>query len=215
VGIVFNDITERKKSEEAIRRTKEALLEADRRKDEFLATLAHELRNPLAPIRNCLHLLGMTDGAAAARVHEMMERQVNHLVRLVDDLMEVSRITRGKVALRKEPSELAAIVRSALETSAPLIDAARHQLVVDLPADPLVLNADPVRLSQVITNLLNNAAKYTEPGGHIWLTARCDGADAVLSVRDDGMGIPADMLPKVFDLFTQGDRTYSRAQGGL
>jgi PAS domain S-box-containing protein len=201
----------------AQRAAEEALKEADRRKDEFLATLAHELRNPLAPIRNSLHILRLagSDSGAAEGVRAMLERQVNHMVRLVDDLMEVSRITRGKIELRKEPVELAAVVRSAVETSRPLIEAARHQLAISLPAEPLLLDADPVRLAQVLANLLNNAAKYTEEEGQIWLTARREGADAVVSVRDTGMGIPAEMLRKVFDLFTQVDRNYSRAQGGL
>jgi PAS domain S-box-containing protein len=204
------DVHERHKSEEALK-------EAARRKDEFLATLAHELRNPLAPIRNSLHILRLagSDSGAAERVHEMMERQVNHMVRLVDDLMEVSRINRGKIELRKEQTELAAVVRSAVETSRPLIEAARHQLALSLPAEPLPLEADPVRLAQVLANLLNNAAKYTEERGQIWLTARQEGSNVLVSVRDTGMGIPADMLPKVFDLFTQEDRTYDRAQGGL
>jgi PAS domain S-box-containing protein len=204
------DITEQRAAEEALK-------EADRRKDEFLATLAHELRNPLAPIRNSLHILRLagTDNVAAQRVHEMMERQVNHMVRLVDDLMEVSRITRGKIELRKEQVELAAVVRSAIETSKPLIDAARHQLAISLPAEPLMLEADPVRLAQVLANLLNNAAKYTDAGGQIWLTARRAGPSAVISVRDNGVGIPAGMLHKVFDLFTQVDDNYGRAQGGL
>jgi PAS domain S-box-containing protein len=200
-----------------LRQAEQALREADRRKDEFLATLAHELRNPLAPIRNSLHILRLAgdDATAAERVHEMMERQVNHMVRLVDDLMEVSRITRGKIELKKEPVELAAVVRSAVETSRPLIEAARHQLAISLPVEPLFLEADPVRLGQVLANLLNNAAKYTEEEGQIWLTARRDGPHAVISIRDNGTGIPDDMLLKVFDLFTQAERTYDRAQGGL
>jgi signal transduction histidine kinase len=191
--------------------------ETDRRKDEFLATLAHELRTPLAPIRNSLHILRMAGGdrGVAERMYEMMERQVNHMVRLVDDLMEVSRITRGKIDLRKEPVDLAAVVHSAVETSKPLIEAARHQLAVTLPDEPLILDADPVRLAQVLANLLNNAAKYTPEGGRIWLTARRAGSNAEVSVRDSGTGIPAEMLPKVFDLFMQVERTYSRAQGGL
>ena len=191
--------------------------DADRRKDEFLAMLAHELRNPLAPIRNCLHVLRATGGAGQGteRLLDMMQRQVNHMVRLVDDLLEVSRITRGKIELRKERVELAAVVRSAVETSQPLIEAARHELTVALPAEPLILDADPVRLAQVLANLLNNAAKYTPEGGRIWLAARHEGPEAVVSVRDTGAGMPAEMLPKVFDLFMQGDRTYSRSQGGL
>jgi PAS domain S-box-containing protein len=207
---VARDITERKQAEAALR-------EANRRKDEFLAMLAHELRNPLAPIRNSVHVLRMTSevDSSASRIVEMMERQVNHMVRLVDDLMEISRITRGKIELRKERVELARVVRSAVETSRPLIDAAGHQLTVDLPTEPLGLQGDAVRLAQVIANLLNNAAKYTDAGGHIWLSVYRDGGSAVIAVRDTGIGIPQDMLPRVFDLFMQVDRQDGIARGGL
>ncbi|HEX5046250.1 MAG TPA: PAS domain S-box protein [Gammaproteobacteria bacterium] len=207
---VLQDITQVKLAEQALR-------EADRRKDEFLATLAHELRNPLAPIRNSVHILRLADGDAATvgHVHEMLERQVSHMARLVDDLMEVSRITRGKVELRKEPVDLAAVLRSAVETSRPLIDAAQQQLVVSLPAEPVTLEADFVRLAQVVANLLNNASKFTPESGGIGLTAQREGAYAVISVRDNGVGIPAAMLPKIFDLFTQVGRTHQRTQGGL
>jgi signal transduction histidine kinase len=208
---------ERGRIEEELRRRAEQLAEMDRRKDEFLATLAHELRNPLAPLRNSLNILRMSGDSnpAAERVHEMMERQVNHMVRLVDDLLEVSRITRGKIELRRERVELAAVLRSAVETSRPLMEAAGHQLAITVPPEPLILEADPVRLSQVIANLLNNAAKYTEEDGQIWLTARREGGEAAVSVRDTGLGIPADMLPRVFDMFAQVDRTLKRSQGGL
>jgi PAS domain S-box-containing protein len=200
-----------------LRKAEQALREADRRKDEFLATLAHELRNPLAPIRNGLQILRLTgaDPAASAQVQEMLGRQVNHLVRLVDDLMEVARVTRGRIELRREPVDLSATLRSAVETSRPLIEAARHVLAFDMPADPVTLMADPVRLAQIVANLLNNAAKYTEDGGRISLTARREGNHATISVRDSGVGIPVEVLPRVFDLFAQGDRTYQRAQGGL
>jgi PAS domain S-box-containing protein len=199
------------------RQAEEALREADRRKDEFLATLAHELRNPLAPIRNGLHLLRMAEGDAhtTRQAREMMDRQVGHLVRLVDDLLELSRITRGKVELRSEPLDLAAIVLSAVETSRPAIEAAHHKLELSLPAEPVSLNADFVRLAQVIANLLNNAAKYTDPGGEISLAVRREGGEAVVSVRDNGVGIAAEMLPTIFDMFAQGSRTIDRAQGGL
>ena len=194
-----------------------ALREADRRKDEFLATLAHELRNPLAPIRNSLHILRLTNSGDSAtdQVCEMMERQVVHLVRLVDDLMEVSRITRGKVELRLEPLDLAAVLRSAVEASRPAIDAARHQLAIALPSEPVVLMGDPVRLSQVFANLLNNATKYMAEGGQIWLTARRDGNGIEISVRDTGIGIEAEMLPQIFTMFTQVDRSRRQSQGGL
>lgn len=206
----FLDITALKQAETALR-------EADRRKDEFLATLAHELRNPLAPIRNGLYILQQTEnaGPAAERIRSMLERQVNHLVRLVDDLLEVSRITRGKIELKKEGVELAAIIRSAVETSQPLIEASGHTLKMSLPDRPLLVDADPVRLIQVFANLLNNAAKYMEPGGVILLTVRRENTTAIVSVRDFGAGIPAEALPRVFDLFTQIDRTLGRAQGGL
>jgi signal transduction histidine kinase len=217
LGRALRYAIERGRIEDELRRRLEQLAEMDRRKDEFLATLAHELRNPLAPIRNSLHILRMSGGSgpAAERVHEMLERQVNHMVRLVDDLLEVSRITRGKIELRRERVELAAVLRSAFEISRPFIEAAHHQLAISLPTEPLTLEGDPVRLSQVVANLLNNAATYTEEGGQIWLTARREGSEAVVSVRDTGVGIPAEMLPRVFDMFAQVDRTLKRAQGGL
>jgi PAS domain S-box-containing protein len=195
----------------------QSLRDADRRKDEFLATLAHELRNPLAPIRNSLQILKMprVDAKTVERSREMMERQVHHLVRLVDDLLDVSRVMRGKIELRKEAVELATVVARAVETAQPLIDAQRHQLGVSLPDESLPLDADPVRLAQVVGNLLTNAAKYTEPNGHIWLTARREGGEAVLRVRDDGIGIAPEVLPHVFDLFVQVDHAATRSQGGL
>jgi signal transduction histidine kinase len=199
------------------RETSESLREANRRKDEFLAMLAHELRNPLAPIRNSLEILKMPrlDGAAAERIREMMERQVHHLVRLVDDLLDVSRVMRGKVDLRTEPVELASVVARAVETAQPLIEARGHELTIGLADESLPLEADPVRLAQVVGNLLTNAAKYTESHGRISLTARREGDQAVLRVRDTGIGIPADMLPRVFDLFVQVDHATTKAQGGL
>lgn len=210
VACFYYDTTE-------LRRAEQELREADQRKDEFLATLAHELRNPLAPIRNSLHILRLANGgsAGADRLHDMLERQVSHMVRLVDDLMEVSRITRGKFELRKEPIELAGVVQNAVETSRPLMHAASQELSVSLPDEVLVLEVDGMRLAQVLANLLNNASKYTGEGGHVWLGAHREGADVVISVRDTGAGIPAAMLPRVFDLFTQADHTYHRAQGGL
>jgi PAS domain S-box-containing protein len=203
---VARDVTQRKQAEAALR-------DADRRKDEFLAILAHELRNPLAPIRNSLHILRLT--GQQELVAEIMERQVNHMERLVDDLLEVSRITRGKIELRRESVEVAAIVRSAVETSRPLIEAGGHHLALAIPPEPLTLVGDPIRLTQVMTNLLNNAAKYTDAGGQIWLTVRREGERVAISVRDTGVGIPFDMLPRVFELFTQVDRSASRSQGGL
>ncbi len=210
VAVIFKDITERKAAEEALRL-------ADRRKDEFLATLAHELRNPLAPICNSLQLLRMYAGndISAEEVFEMMDRQVNHMVRLVDDLMEVSRITRGSISLRKQKTELATIIRNAVELSHPLIEASDHQLTISLPQSPIPLYGDVIRLGQVFANLLNNAAKYTDRGGHIWLNAHQEEDQVVVSVRDTGIGIPESMLHAVFEIFTQADRSGHRAQGGL
>ncbi|HJT78138.1 MAG TPA: PAS domain S-box protein, partial [Gemmataceae bacterium] len=195
----------------------QALRDADRRKDEFLATLAHELRNPLAPVRNALQILKMprVDAQTVERSRDMMERQVQHLVRLVDDLLDVSRVMRGKIELRRERVELATIVARAVETVQPLVDAQRHELSVRMSSDSLLLDADPVRLAQVVGNLLTNAAKYTEPGGRIWLTADRDGDMAVLRVRDNGIGIAPHMLPRIFELFVQVDHASTRAQGGL
>lgn len=193
------------------------LRESDRRKDEFLATLAHELRNPLAPISNALQILSMSGNLTPTveGVRSIMERQVKHLVRLVDDLLEISRITRGKIDLRRELVPLGLIIESAVETSRPLINEAKHQLTISLPAESLVVHADPVRLAQVFSNLLNNAAKYTDDGGKIWLTVRRDGAEAIVTVRDNGLGIPAEMQSRVFDIFSQVDHTRGRSQGGL
>jgi PAS domain S-box-containing protein len=204
------DISRQKQVEEELR-------EIDRKKDEFLATLAHELRNPLAPIRNSLLVLRAGGGVGddVARIHDMIERQLSHLIRLVDDLLEVSRITSGKVELRRERVELGEVVRAALESSMPAIDAAGHRLDLSLESEPLVLEADAVRLTQVLANLLNNAAKYTEEGGAILLSTRREGSHAVISVRDNGLGIPTAMLPRVFDLFAQVGHTLGRAQGGL
>jgi PAS domain S-box-containing protein len=195
----------------------QALRETDRRKDEFLATLAHELRNPLAPIRNSLQILKMprVDAETVQRSREMMERQVHHLVRLVDDLLDVSRVMRGKIELRREAVELATVVARAVETVQPLVEAQGHQLSIQLPPESLVIDVDPVRLAQVIGNLLTNAAKYTEPGGHIWLTAQRDGDTAELRVRDNGIGIEKNMLPRIFELFVQVDHASTKAQGGL
>ena len=211
VALLFTDITGRKQVEAALR-------EADVRKDQFLATLAHELRNPLAPLRNGLAILSRTDSGSAAgvRARELMERQLAHLVRLVDDLLDVSRVSQGKVAMKKTVTSLQAVVDQALETARPLIDAAGHHLQVALPPEPLLLEVDATRIAQVLSNLLNNAAKYTPPGGHIALDAALAGAGRLrLTVKDDGVGIPAHMLEDVFELFTQVGSAIDRSQGGL
>jgi len=197
----------------ARKRTEEAL----RRKDEFLAMLAHELRNPLAPIRTALHLLGMPQISAerARQANDVLNRQVDHLVRLVDDLLDVSRIMQGRIELRKQLTDLANVVKHAIETAQPTIDAQGHHLNVTSPDKPVLVEADPIRLSQAISNLLTNAAKYTEKAGQIWITAAREGNEAVIRVRDCGVGIDTELLPRIFDLFVQGERPLARSQGGL
>src|SRR3954470_20927140 len=203
------DITARKRDEEALR-------EADRRKDDFLALLAHELRNPLAPVRNGLQVIRMSpDRAVRERSQEMMDRQLGHLVRLIDDLLDVSRITRNKLELRREQVTLADVVGSAVETARPVIDATGHDLRVSLPPEPVELDADLTRLAQVFGNLLTNSAKYTPPGGRIALTAEVRDQWVTVSIRDTGIGIPAEALPRIFDMFSQVDRTLERSTGGL
>ena len=198
-------------------RTEGLLMESDRRKDEFLAILAHELRNPLAPIRNSLHVLRIQapHDPRLSPIVDMMERQVRQLVRLVDDLMEVSRISRGKIELRREPVTLSSVVLAAVEESRPAIDAARQVLTTELPQTPTIVEVDPARLAQVLSNLLNNASKFTPAGGRISLVVGQEAEEVVLSVRDTGVGIPAGMLSRVFELFTQVDRAPGRDPGGL
>ncbi len=210
IAVVFFDITERRRAEEALR-------EADRRKDEFLATLAHELRNPLAPIRNGLEIIKLSgaDRGLVEQARTMMDRQLQQMVHLVDDLLDVSRVSRGKIDLRKERVELASVVQQAVETSLPAIKQAGHELAVGLPSDPIFVLADTTRLCQVFANLLNNAAKYTDRGGHIRLTVQRQGDEVSVSVKDDGIGIPPGMLSKVFDMFTHIDRNLERSHGGL
>jgi signal transduction histidine kinase len=225
------EIDERLRVEEALRasiaeqkRTEEALKEADRHKDEFLAMLAHELRNPLAPVRNGLHILKSLEpaGSLAARTRDMIERQTDHLTRLVDDLVDVSRLTRGQIELRPEAALLEEVVTRAVETARPLIDERQHVLTVTLPPQPVWLEADAVRLAQVFANLLVNAAKYTDPGGRITVAAELEThagngtpAELVVRVQDTGKGIPAELLPRIFDLFQQGERSLDRSEGGL
>ncbi len=225
---VTTDIHDQKELQEKLR-------DADRRKDEFLATLAHELRNPLAPIRNALQIMRLTnDDPEVEEARTIMERQLGHMVRLIDDLLDVSRITRGKLRLHRENVDLAAVIDAAVETARPLIADFGHQLTVDLPSEPIYLNADPVRLAQIFSNLLNNSAKYMDSSGQIWLSAsvsdsgfrREDSDDqsevrssksefVEVRVRDKGVGIPAEALPHIFDMFSQIDRSLEKAQGGL
>jgi PAS domain S-box-containing protein len=217
----ITDLTERHRLEETLRRSEESLKEADRRKDEFLATLAHELRNPLAPIRNAVQILRVR-GAADPDLHsdlqwsrEVIDRQVQQLTHLVDDLLDVSRITRGRIELRRERIELAAVLERALETSRPAVEAAHHRLTVTFPEGPVWVAADLTRMAQVLSNLINNAAKYTRSGGHIQVSASAADGQAKIEVRDDGIGIQPEMLSRIFDLFAQVDTSLERAQGGL
>ena len=210
------DLLERRASDEAVQRSKVALTNADRRKDEFLATLAHELRNPLSPIKNAVQLLQASPtGDNAQELLAMMDRQVSHLVRLIDDLLDVSRISQGKIDLRRQKITLQNAVFEAIETSSSTIENGAHTLSLDLPEAPIWLDADLTRIGQIVSNLLNNAAKYTPSGGQITVSAKTENGNAILAVSDNGVGIPADMLSTVFDLFTQVDRSLDRAQGGL
>jgi PAS domain S-box-containing protein len=216
VGVLL-DVTERKQAEEALRRLNAELQLADRRKDDFLATLAHELRNPLAPIRNAVQVFkakGPPD-PELMRCRDLIDRQVGHMVRLLEDLLDVSRITRNKLELRKSRVSLAAVVESAVETSRPLIESGQHELVLRLPTEPVILDADPVRLAQVFSNLLNNAAKYTERGGRIQLAAQRQGNAVLVTVTDNGIGIATETLPRLFEMFSQAKPALERSQGGL
>jgi len=205
-----HEMDERRGAESALRR-------ADRRKDEFLATLAHELRNPLAPLRNALAILKLasTDARVTAEAREMMERQLNQMVRLVDDLLDVSRITTGKLSLRREPTDLATVMRGAIDTVTPYLEARRQALKVALPPQTVHLDADPTRLAQVFSNLLHNAAKFTPPGGRIDVTSDVEGREVVVRVIDNGIGIAPDMLAGVFEMFAQADQSLERGHAGL
>jgi signal transduction histidine kinase len=215
-----------------LRQSEEALREADRRKDEFLATLAHELRNPLAPMRNAIKVLGLKESPDPELKwsREVIDRQLDHLTRLIDDLLDVSRITRNQLELRREPVELAAIVRGAVESTRPLIDERDHKVILTLPPDPVCVSADVIRLTQVMINLLNNAARYTPHGGCVWLSVELvslasstvlsgkeagDGREVVIRVKDTGVGIVPEHLPHIFEAFYQADRSLERSQGGL
>jgi PAS domain S-box-containing protein len=214
---LWSEVEERRRLEGELQQRVHELAEADRHKNEFLAMLAHELRNPLAPIRNAVQILKMptADRRTVEQTREMMERQLAHLVRLVDDLLDVSRIMRGKISLDRHPVDLASVVGRAVETAQPAIDAHGHELTVTLPDRPILLDADVVRLAQVLSNLLANAAKYTERAGRISLTASAEGDDVVIGVKDTGVGIAPDLLPRVFDLFVQAERSLARSNGGL
>ena len=214
---VSQDVTERRQMEDNLRGLAADLAEADQRKDEFLATLAHELRNPLAPLSNTLEILKRSAGQdeSARRGIDTMERQLEQLVRLVDDLLDLSRITHNRIELRKRDIDLASVIRQAVLAAQPLAESARHTIDVSLPVEPIYLHADPVRLTQVFGNLLNNSCKYTPPGGAIRVTVRGEGGQAIVTVTDTGIGIPADKLDKIFDMFAQVDRSLEQSQGGL
>jgi len=217
LATVSQDVTERKRLEDNLRQLAAHLSEADRRKNEFLATLAHELRNPLAPLCNMLEVLKRADvdGETLQRARETMDRQLAQLVRLVDDLLDLNRITHNRLELRQSQVALSSVIQHAVEASRPHADAAGHELVVSLPKEPLYIYADPVRLAQVFDNLLNNSCKYTDPGGTISVTVEQQGAEVAVRVRDTGSGIPPDKLDTIFEMFTQVDRSPERSQGGL
>ena len=214
---VSQDVTERRRLEDNLRRVAGELSDADRRKNEFLAMLAHELRNPLAAISNAVRVLrlGDGDGEAVRETSEMLERQVGQMVRLVDDLLDISRITRGKIELRKRRAELGPIINQAIEANRALYRSMNHELTVAVPPVPVYVNADPTRLAQVVGNLLNNACKFTDHGGHVWLTVEQEGTQAVIRVRDNGIGIAAHQIPHLFDMFTQVDTSIARSHEGL
>jgi signal transduction histidine kinase/ActR/RegA family two-component response regulator len=209
------DLIERNAADEAMQEQAKRLWEADRHKDVFLATLAHELRNPLAPIQNGLSLLKIGKPENTPRVLAMMERQLSHMVRLIDELLDVSRVSRGMVTLKRKQMKLNTAIDSAIETSRPLLDIGRHQLTVIVPDNPIWLDADATRVAQILSNLLNNAARYTPEGGRIELAAETVGAEVRIRITDNGIGIPAEMLEKVFDLFTRVDEAAERSQNGL
>jgi PAS domain S-box-containing protein len=209
------DVTEQLQAQAERERLLAELETASRAKDEFLAMLGHELRNPLSPIVTALHLMKLRGDTRTAREQAIIERQLDHLTRLVDDLLDVSRITRGKVELRKERVELAEVLMKAVEMASPLLEQRSHRLEIEVPREGLRCEGDPVRLAQVVSNLLTNAARYTPPGGRVWLQAAREGRELVVRVRDNGMGISKEMLPQLFDLFFQGRRGIERKEGGL
>jgi len=218
-GVVcyFRDISAQVRARRVIEESREALRDSDRRKDEFLAILAHELRGPLAPLASMLEVMKRADedSDVASQARDTMDRQLGHLVRLVDDLLDVGRITSSRLELRKERVDLASVIHRAVESCRPLAEELGHDVTVMLPAEPIDLYADPVRLAQVFNNLLNNACKYTEPRGRIWLTTDRQGSDVVVKVKDSGRGIPSDKLDSIFEMFTQVERALERTQGSL
>jgi signal transduction histidine kinase/CheY-like chemotaxis protein len=215
--VVLEESGDHELADAELRRRSDELLAADRRKDQFLAMLAHELRNPLAPIRNAVELMRQveSDDPAFQPSREMVERQVKHLARLVDDLLDVSRLTQGSIRLRKEMVDLGAVVERAVDATHSLIEGRSHTLSLSLPEPPLRLEADAARLEQVVANLLDNSAKYTMPGGHIWLSVERQGEEALIRVRDNGIGVPPDVLGRVFEPFVQSDGSLARSEGGL
>ena len=217
VVLIFHDIGDRRRLERELHDRAARLVEADRRKDEFLAMLAHELRNPLASVSNAIQLLKMPNALAehAEWSKQIIERQVKHLARLIDDLLDVSRITRGKIELRRERIDASPVINSAVDAVRPLIEEKKQELAVSFTPGTLWCEADPTRLEQILINLLTNATRYTEAGGHIRLTARHESDRVTFTVKDDGIGIPPDKLPEMFELFAQGDRTIARSEGGL
>lgn len=214
---MVRDISETKAAEKRIYGLMADLKDADRRKDEFLAILAHELRGPLAPIRHSLEIIKRTqgNGEILRTASTTMDRQLTQMVRLVDDLLDVSRITRNKLELRRERVNLNEVLEQAIQICQPFAESLRHRVSVEIDPEPIFVNGDPVRLAQVFTNLIQNAYKYTEHGGSIWLTARREGSEVRVSVKDTGVGIPPDLLPRIFDLFIQVERSLERSQGGL
>src|SRR5581483_6583854 len=217
LAIYFRDISDRKRAEQELQHAQESLRESDRRKSEFLALLAHELRNPLAPLGNGLNILKSPgkSGAIADRTVEMMERQLRHLVRLVDDLLAVGRISSGKLQLRTRRELVSGMLEIAIESTRSFIESRGHQLEVDIRAGDLVVEADADRLVQVFSNLLTNSAKYTEPGGYIRVVADREESQAVVTVTDNGIGIPAESLSNIFEMFSQLGTHPSRTEGGL